>query len=856
MAEKGIFVTLAVALIKQRSAPQFLYMRLPQRVLKIPFLVVSLSVSTGFLVSFRPSADDFLTRLLDLFQKYNIERPVEKAYLHTDRAVYLPGETIWFKGYLFGGNIHTADTISKVVYVDLVDAAARKVRIRTQLRAVDSYAPGQFALPDSLPAGLYQLRAYTNFMRNESEAYYFTKSINILQPDKPIASVAASTSKVDVQFMPEGGHLVAGFDGRVAFKAVGPNGRGQTVEGFVLSSQKDTVIGFASTHLGMGTFGFKPEAGQAYTAFVKQTDGGLASYPLPAVLLQGALLQADNLSNKDNLKVYVRHNITSTDPNATLTLLAQTRGQVIQAAKIPLSRKMGVVQLLKKQFPEGIAQITLFDETNQPVCERLVFIDHSDRINVRIEPGKATYHPREKVELTITTTDMDGKPLPANLSLAAVDDRLSPNLDSNRATITSHLLLSSDLTGNIEQPAYYFDARNADRAAKLDLLLMTQGWRRFVWSDVLAGTPPPIKFPVERGLSLTGQVRKPNQKDIGGVVKLNFILTQKDTSRTTPRRLFLMGESDEQGNFGAYDLDFTDTTTVLIQGTKGRANRDLVISLDQLLTPRVTLVQPPYNPLEFNADDYAEFMRRTDEYMAIERQIRNNREILLKAVTIKAKKYVEIDNRKIYSNPDATVKFDQMNTAGRLSILDVIQGRVAGVQVSGSGFNATVQIRGAANFGGAIEPLFVIDGMPTDLQGAMSISVQDVDQVDILKGASAAIYGSRAAGGVISILTKRGSPNYDGANDPAPGMLVAKLSGYLPVKEFYAPRYDQKLPDGVDKPDYRTTLFWTPAIQTGPDGKATVSFFTSDARHPVRIQVEGANAVGMPGVGTQTLRVE
>ena len=812
-----------------------------------------------------------MTRLLDLFQKYNLERPVEKAYLHTDRAVYLPGETVWLKGYLFGGNTHVADTISKVLHVDLVDVMNQKVRLRAQLRSVDSYAPGQLVLPDSLAAGLYQLRAYTNFMRNESEAYYFTKAITLLRPNQPVASAAQGGSKTgrptltdpqtDVQFMPEGGHLVAGFDGRVAFKAVGPNGRGQTVEGFVLNNQKDTVIGFASMHLGMGVFSFKPEAGQTYSAFIRQADGRVVPYPLPAAQPQGVALQVDNLSNKDNLKVYILHNKTSTDPNASLTLLAQTRGQVIQAAKIPLSKKMGVVQLPRKQFPEGIAQLTLFDETNQPVCERLVFIDHNDRINVRIEPTRPAYRNREKVELTITTTDMDGKPVPAHLSLAAVDNQLAPNLDSNRATIVSHLLLSSDLTGSVEQPAYYFNPRNTDRMAKLDLLLLTQGWRRFVWSDVLAGTPPPTKFPVERGLSLTGNVRKPNQKDIGGVVKLNFILTQKDTTDTalrgtTPRRQFLLGETDEQGEFGAYDLDFTDTTTVLIQGTKGKANRDLVISLDQLLTPRVTLVQPPYNPVEFNADEYAEFMRRTDEYMAIERQIRNNREVLLKAVTVKAKKYVEPDGRKIYGTPDATVKFDPLITSGRVTILEVIQSRVAGVQVTGSGFSATVQIRGATNFGGAIEPLFVIDGMPTDLQGALSISVQDVDQVDILKGASAAIYGSRAAGGVISILTKRGSPNYDPGKDPSPGMLVAKLSGYLPVREFYAPRYDQKLPEGSDKPDYRTTLFWTPAIQTNAEGKATVSFFASDAKTSLRIQAEGANAVGMPGVGQQTVRVE
>lgn len=852
-------------------------MRSFNRIAKRRLIGPGLWLLVGVSVAFRLPDDDFMTRLMDLFRTYNLERPVEKTYLHTDREVYLPGETIWLKNYLFGGNTHTADTISRVIHVDLVDAATRTVQLRAQLRAVDSYATGQFTLPDTLPAGQYELRAYTNFMRNESEAYYFAKPITVLRSDGPASVVTASTQKPgrarsttpattaaspsagsprpDVQFMPEGGQLIAGFDGRVAFKAVDASGRGLDVQGFVLDSKQDTVIGFASTHLGMGVFSLLPEAGQTYTAFVRQENGSLTPYPLPALLPQGVVLQVDNQSSKDNLKVYIRHNKTSSDPNASLTLLAQTRGQAIQAAKIPLAQRKGLVQLPKKQFPEGIAQLTLFDETGQPVCERLVFIDHNDRINVSISSGKPTYRTREKVELTVTTTDAEGKPVPANLSLAAVDAQLAPDLDSNRATIVSHLLLSSDLTGYVEQSAYYFNPKNADRAAKLDLLLMTQGWRRFVWADVLSGKTSSTKFPVERGLSLTGQVRKPNQKAIGGVVQLNFILTPNDTTGNAPRRQFLSGETDEQGLFGAYDLDFTDTTTVLIQGTKGKANRDLVITLDQLLTPRVTLLKVPYNALEFNADEYAEFVRRTAEYMAIERQIRNNREVLLNAVTVKAKKYVEPDSRKIYGTPDASVKFDQLNTAGRLTILEVIQGRIAGVQVSGSGINATVQIRGAANFGGAIEPQFVLDGMPVDLQTALSISVQDVEQVDVLKGASAAIYGSRAAGGVISILTKRGGGNFS-TTEAAPGTLVAKLTGYQPTREFYAPRYDVKKTDSPDRPDYRTTLFWTPTVQTNAEGKATVSFFASDAKTTVRIRAEGANTIGMPGAGQQTVRVQ
>ncbi len=180
---------------------------------------------------------------------------------------------------------------------------------------------------------------------------------------------------------------------------------------------------------------------------------------------------------------------------------------------------------------------------------------------------------------------------------------------------------------------------------------------------------------------------------------------------------------------------------------------------------------------------------------------------------------------------------------------------MAGVQVTGNGFNARVQIRGAASFSGPVEPLFVLDGVPMDLQAIMGISVQDVDRVDVLKGASAAIYGSRAGGGVISILTKRGGPTYDYTKDVVPGTLVAKIPGYTPVREFYTPRYDVKKPEH-NRPDHRTTLFWAPMIQTGTDGKATVSFFTSDAKTVMRLRAEGAAPGGMPGVGEGRVRVE
>lgn len=822
-------------------------------------IVLLFLLSSGILFAFSRSDDPFISQLMERFLSYNQQRPTEKVYLHTDRDTYLAGETIWMKGYLFNGSSHVADTISRVLYVELVDPASRTIRQRMQLRVTDSYAPGQLSLPDSIPAGTYQLRAYTNFMRNNPDDYFFTKTLTILQPQ-----ASGSTPKnlpprqLDVQFLPEGGQLVEGLDGRVAFKAVDAGGRSVAVTGFVLNARKDTIAGFFSLHAGMGYFAIKPEAGETYTAFIQGGDGGVTPYPMPAVQQKGVVMQVDNLSSKEYIRVYLRHNkaVGSGPSAATLTLVAQTRGVLVQAARVPLSRSASVVQLPRAEFPEGIAQLTLFDETNKPINERLVFVSKNEQLTVGIMPTKTVYKNREKVELTITTTDAAGKPLAANLSIAAVDARLSPEADSNGATITSHLLLSSDLVGPVEQPGYYFDPTRTNRAAHLDLLMMTQGWRRFAWADVLAGTIPAIKYPIEQGLSLTGRVVRPNQKDIGGKVKLTFVLVRRDSTGKEGQRDFLAGESDEQGNYAAYDLDFTDTTTVLIQGMKGKANRDLSIKLDQLLSPTVTITRVPYSPFEFRRDELAEFVKRTSEYLEIERQIRRNGEVLLQSVTVKAKRTQERDSRTIYGTPDASVKFDQNNVAGRLTILDVIQGRIAGVQVTGSGFSARVQIRGAVNFSGPVEPLFVLDGMPVDLQTILSISVQDVEKVDVLKGASAAIYGSRGGGGVISVLTKRGSPDSDSYQEAAPGTLVAKLPGYAPIRQFYAPRYAVRNEQADRRPDYRTTLYWEPLVQTDADGKATVSFYTSDSKTNLRIRVEGATTSGRPGVGVGFIRVE
>ncbi|MFC5409687.1 TonB-dependent receptor plug domain-containing protein [Larkinella bovis] len=808
-------------------------------------------IALPVLLAFGGADPDFPTRLVERLQAFNSAFPKEKVYVQTDRPYYTVGETIWIKAYLFDGPLHQADSVSKVVYVDLVQIDSRKVMVHRVLPVEHGYATGDIALGDSLASGGYLLRAYTGWMRNFSEDYFFTKPLTLLRTDAdngPPVTGQPTMPRPDVQFFPEGGQLINGIEGRVAFKVTSPAGKGLDASGFVLNSAKDTVSGFSSKHLGMGHFPLKPETGQLYTAFVKLADGSMHTFPLPEARPEGYVMVVDNVTNRDNVRVYIKNNKPAS-VQGKFTLIAQSRGKPIQVALGDVGKKAVVMQIARQLFPDGISQITLFDETNQPVCERLVFVDKNNRLTIHLKPSKPVFSPREKVQVDVAVTDASGAPVRANLSLAATDAAQVLEKEPYATDLVSYLLLSSDLKGTIEQPGYYFNPANKERVPDLDVLMMTQGWRRFVWKEVLQESYVPAKYPIEEGLTFSGQVVRANQK-ASGVANLTFMVMQPDSSRDV-----LAGESDENGRFIVQGLNILDSTKVLIQATIGKNNRNVDVKLNEFYSPTLTVTQVPYNPLVFQRDELADYLKRAKEYLDIERQIRQNREILLKEVTVRKKKEAPADSRKIYGQASNTLKVDQTMMGGAMNVLDLLRGRIAGVSVSGSAMNPTVQIRGSVNFQGVVEPLFTLDGVPVDKSSIVSIPVFDVDYIDVLKGANAAIFGSRASGGVIAVYTKRGSPNYDYTQEKVPGTLVAILPGFRLAREFYAPKYDQPKPEHV-RPDYRPTLHWAPMIQTGEDGKAQVTFFASDARSPIRLLVEGASVDGRPGVGKAVFEVK
>lgn len=795
-----------------------------------------------FLTAFVSLNEDPVSSSIAKLNKYMRALPPEKVYVHFDKSYYSAGETIWFKTYLFDGSTHDADTLSQVIYVDFISDG--KVLAQKQLLPQEGSAAGDWLLADTLKEGTYQIRAYTNWMRNFDEDYFFTRDLRIYHPDTKERQPVRMTEQLDVRLFPEGGELVDEIECRVGIKAADQFGRGVDVDGFVLEDGKDTVTAFRSEHLGMGRFQFIPHTGKNYTVVVSSKHTSLKRVPMPASKPRGQVLIVDNISNRENIRVFV-FNTAAEEQGKELSVVAQIRGQVVFAGKGSAAKKNFIASIPRSKMPaDGILQVTLFGSAGEPLAERLIFVRNTgSQLKVAVTPSKPAYEPREKVTLDVEVKDAAGKPVIGDFSLAVTDGGQAA-AEPGTETLVSYLLMSSDLKGYIEQPGYYFDPANANAFLHLDFLLMTQGWRRFSWQKILKDEIPEPLYLFERGLTISGTATRPNGR---ALEKKEVNLTMMATENGG-QPIIDMAQADAGGKFAFYNLMLRDSVRVMVQAVAGKADKNLKVNIDPGPRPAVRLVRIPFNPVEWNAEEFKQFMDRSGNWLAIQRKMQLDKAKTLKEITVKAKKQEELDSRKIYGRADATVKFDAILASGATSIFQVLQGRVAGLNITGGGMNYTVQIRGAANFSGVVEPLYVLDGMPVDKEMIMNIPPNDVDYVDVLKGASAAIYGSRASGGVISILTKRGGTSYDWTQEVIPGQVVVRRAGYARVREFYAPDYGTQAPEN-GRPDYRSTLFWSPSVHTDQNGKATVTFWNSDNRATMRVQIEGSAADGRIGAG-------
>ena len=784
------------------------------------------------------------TIIASQIETFTSKRPFEKAYLQFDKPYYAAGDTIYFKAYITVGERHNLSALSGVLHVDLINTKS-KVNRSIKLPVANGVSWGDFSLPDSLPPGNYRVRAYTNWMRNEGESAFFEKIIPVGSTQRQRIpennTVKLERGKADLQFFPEGGDLVADVANRIAFKALSTNGKGVGLSGIVINNEGETVASFAATHLGMGYFIFIPRIGENYKTEVTYSDGTKAEIALPLAGKTGIRLSVNNDSlQKVSVKIEANNSYYETNKGKDYTLLILSGG-IVTTVKCKLDRPVINLDIVKRRLFTGVTRITLFSPELQPLCERLVFIQKFDQLNLDVSSGKPRYKARDQTMIRLNVRTRADSAAIGHFSVSVTDESKVPVDENNETTILTDLLLTSDLKGNIEQPNYYFTNVTDQKLKDLDLVMLTHGYRHFTWKTVMDNASDPMKYLAETGLSINGKVTnlfgKPISKAAVALMPVEYKGLLSDTT-------------DNNGEFHFNNLSFTDSAKFVLQAVnkKGKNTTRLILDKDEPSFAASSMqVLPPFSAYP-NMDTYLANARKEQE-AALKYGLGKTR--LLKEVKIRALKKDDDYPSSSIGGPghaNQVVHAEELEkTGGPLSI------KLAGKFHGEYGWLIT-----ANRFAG----LIIVDGAeltnpnpkgaPIKIDDAVDGS--NIETVELFYGPNAAIYGMQAAYGVLVITTKRG-----GGRQPKDivslGVLPITVQGFYKAREFYSPRYDAPLAANP-RPDLRSTIYWNPAIVTDKNGNASFNFYNADSPGNYRVVVEGMDNKGNIGRKVVYVKVE
>ena len=769
------------------------------------------------------NVSDTIQKHFNEYQQNNLQ---EKLFIHTDRDSYVAGETVWFKMYCVNAEDNSLSGLSKAVYAEVLDKDNQPV-LQAKISLQSGTGGGTLTLPSALASGNYIFRAYTNWMKNYDAAFYFHKIITVTNTIQNETSVTAANSSkhFDVQFFPEGGDLVDGLQTKVAFRVINEGGAGVDFNGMIISQNNDTVARFHPAKFGIGFFLFTPDKTKQYRAVIKPADSKSITQSLPPVRDNGFVMSVSD-AGTGTISVSVHTN--TQDPSVYLFIHSQ---QHISAARL-LSIKNGAAEteVDKSLLGDGISHITLFNNTKQPVCERLYFKEAQKKLVITADADNAQYEPRKKVTIDVLSKDKNEKPMPANMSMAVF---LSDSMQRQDQDIYSYLWLSSDLKGRVEHPEYYFTDTSAQVKEALDNLLLTHGWRRFRWADVLANKKPVFTFlPEYEGHVVSGRLTNA----ASGEPEENIV-----AFLSVPGTHFQLytSLSDKEGLLRFNTKDLYGSKLIVAQANAQENSKYRIDITSPFSEDYSSYKMPFFYP---SAAASAGLL-----HQSINMQVQNVYASDTGTYSLPA----PADTARFYGRPDSKYFLEDYTRFPTME--EVLREYVREINVRKRRDNYSLSIVVKDEIGNAEvkNPVVLLDGVP-QFDNGNKITHYSALKVKALEIILDKYYlGPVTFNGIASFTT------YKGDLEGFPLDTAATVLDYdaLQLKrEFYSPLYQTRDEAESRLPDFRNTLYWNPDIQTNKNGRQQVSFYTSDRAGKYAVVLQGLSESG--GAGSKVFTID
>ena len=848
---------------------------------------------------------------LDL-QRYKF--PQEKIHVMTDRGAYLAGDTLWLRAWVVDAATHQPVSASKFVYVELlspIDSLCARVKIHQD---DDGVFQGYLPIPDDLPEGRYQLTAYTLFMQSAgtdyfcrlpievsglmslerrisaqcvrfddevevrlsytdlngapsefSDCFYLNQYGNMQSQGRgngearftlkgkeasgPVVLVEIdgyakfiplpASREVLVDFYPEGGYLVPNVENAIAFKMHDPDNLTVKTSGELVDEQGMVVAPLLIEHDGMGLVRFTPRVGSHYTARWRDNFDEFVTFDLPQVRPDATVVQ---VRHDEDGQIEVR---AAGAHGADAVLVLQQRGCLIAASQ-------DAIAMNENELSAGVVQALLIDESGRCLSERLFFAEQQTPLATLVETDRSVYNSREAVKVTVDMNRLVMGGDSGDCAVAVVDDRAAVIAEGN---IYSNLLLQSDLRGNIHDPGYYFRDDDsidvAERSRHLDMLMLTQGWRRYDIPRVLKGVVAEPQYPFEVSQVVEGRVLSEFRKKPLANAEVGLIIPKMEYAN--------MVTTDSSGCFSIPIPLIADGVdcVVIAMNDKGKKQTNLELVHEQYPVSYYLISAGTSNGITVNVqEEQARRLISEEDW----------RHILLDELVVNASRHLRkptVETRQILTADDIS-RMEITSVDGVLRAIGVSDFSKVRISIDGESLSnlyftdsetvskAIAQSQASSKMRNESPRRSNFAALATGTDYEMSpVSIADgfVDMRNV-----AYISYSVGRKGVRSINITRKPASSKEWKEPSRYVKIAHPMGAQQAVEYYTPRYDQGDCGIEPGNDLRRVLYWNPRVKVGEDGMACFDFYCNDALNTTyTILVEGVTDAGELMHGTQTV---
>lgn len=750
-----------------------------------------------------------------------------RAVLTTDKSVFNAGETIWFNTFLLNtvsGRVHTK---TKYLFVDLVnedDNVITSVLLDPERQQLS----GKIVLPYNIPPGYYWLRAYTRQMaRSDSgncavrSIYIFNANLNtdIVKPAiKTVFNKQGNSPMID--FYPEGGSLITGANSTVAFSVHDNLEKPIAAEGVIKDNLDAVVTRFTAGQDGLGKFTFSPSRYRQYKAYITW-NGKEAGYPLPHFNFNAGQLSVANQAGGQRLvRVLLEDSIYSAD--FVTYIIGISRDSLCFAG---IGRGQYEITVPDQKFPGGIATFYLFDNNFTLLSERSIFVRENNAV-VKAAVNKESYGKKDKVTLNISVADKDSRPVSSLFSVAVTDSLFSdppdvcgilPVNEANRQKMIDNLLMSRMRCAG-------------DDETDLIMLLKNKTLPDINNNLVKSGFPADLDSLLHiRGTALS-------EKNEPAAGKLVTLISKSGNG------IYVTDTTDDSGRFYFPVEGYHDSTefSLAVNGPGGNSQRiHLVIDPPDLPHFKTPASLKQYSPPSALLAKYRKAYIN-EEFAGPDKE-------RLPAITVVSKKAANYDVSKRVSQNSAIITSEDIPEG--MSIGNALLG-VSGLHM----INGVLIINGptqmAAPDAGS-EPMILVDAVQVPLSTELnsspamsflnSLSIKDIDFIEVLKGADGANYGLRGGNGVI--LINMSHTHKDKFLNSGNNISNFYAKGISNPAIFPAINY-HKTEGAPAAHDIRSTIFWEGSVLAGSADDASFGFFTSDVTATYKITISGITVHG------------